>query len=163
VQRDWQVDAGIEPAAEEDAVAVRERAAAAIQAVFEELGLPPVTDAEVVAATYGYTSRDLADRDRGADAEAAARPVAERTSAAGPSSSRSAEPPRAVGPTGSSAPSGPPSEAACAPPATASRTRECSTRSARGSGSWVPSPGSCASAARPTSPSSPTTAPCSPA
>ncbi len=71
VQRDWQVDAGIEPAAEADVVAVRERAARAIQAVFEGLGLPAVTDAEIEAATYGSTSRDLPDRDRGADAEAA--------------------------------------------------------------------------------------------
>ena len=80
LQRDWQVDAGIEPAAEEELVAVRERAACAVQAVFEELGLPPVTDAEVEAATYGYTSRDLPDRDRGADADAADRLLAAGTS-----------------------------------------------------------------------------------
>jgi propanediol dehydratase large subunit len=76
VQRDWQVDAGIEPAGEDEVVAVRERAACAVQAVFAELGLPPVTDAEVDAATYGATSRDLPDRDRGADAEAADRLLA---------------------------------------------------------------------------------------
>jgi propanediol dehydratase large subunit len=80
LQRDWQVDAGIEPASEEELVAVRERAACAVQAVFRELGLPPVTDAEVEAATYGYTSRDLPDRDRGADAEAADRLLAAGTS-----------------------------------------------------------------------------------
>jgi propanediol dehydratase large subunit len=80
VQRDWQVDAGIEPAAEEQLVAVRERAARAVQAVFDELGLPPVTDAEVEAATYGYTSQDLPERDRGADAEAADRLLAAGTS-----------------------------------------------------------------------------------
>jgi propanediol dehydratase large subunit len=73
VQRDWQIDAGIEPASEEELVAVRELAARAVQAVFDELGLPPITDAEVEAATYGYTSHDLPDRDRGADAEAADR------------------------------------------------------------------------------------------
>jgi hypothetical protein len=77
VQRDWQVDAGIEPAPEEELVAVRERAARAVQAVFDELGLPPVTDAEVEAATYGATSRDLPDRDRAADAAAADRLLAE--------------------------------------------------------------------------------------
>jgi hypothetical protein len=82
VQRDWQVDAGIEPAGEEELVAVRERAARAVQAVFAELGLPPVTDAEVEAATYGLTSRDLPDRDRGADAEAADRLLAAGTSGA---------------------------------------------------------------------------------
>ena len=43
LQRDWQVDAGIEPAAEEAVLAVRERAGRAIQAVFDELGFPPVT------------------------------------------------------------------------------------------------------------------------
>jgi hypothetical protein len=80
VQRDWQVDAGIEPAAEEEVAAVRERAARAVQAVFEELGLPPVTEGEVDAATYGHTSRDLPDRDRGADAEAADRLLESGTS-----------------------------------------------------------------------------------
>jgi propanediol dehydratase large subunit len=82
VQRDWQVDAGIEPAAEDELVAVRERAARAVQAVFAELGLPEVTDAEVEAATYALTSRDLPDRDRGADAEAADRLLAAGTSGA---------------------------------------------------------------------------------
>src|SRR3989449_3335265 len=71
IQRDWQVDAGIEPISEEDVVRVRERAARAIQAVFEELALPPVTDAEVEAATFGYDSLDMPDRDRAADVEAA--------------------------------------------------------------------------------------------
>jgi len=80
VQRDWQVDAGIEPAAEEELVSVRQRAARAMQAVFEELGLPRITDAEVEAATYGGTSRDLPDRDRGADAAAADRLLEEGTS-----------------------------------------------------------------------------------
>ena len=73
IQRDWQVDAGIEPLAEEDAVAVRRRGALAVQAVFAELGLPPVSDAEVEAAATGYDSRDLPDRDRAADVEAADR------------------------------------------------------------------------------------------
>jgi propanediol dehydratase large subunit len=72
-QRDWQVDAGIEPAAEEDVLAVRAKAAHAVQAVFAGLGFPPVTDAEVEAATYGYGSRDLPDRDRAADVAAADR------------------------------------------------------------------------------------------
>src|SRR5207302_5290207 len=81
-QRDWQVDAGIEPVGEEKLVRVRERAARAVQAVFAELGLPPVTDAEVEAATYAATSRDLPDRDRGADAEAADRLLTAGTSGA---------------------------------------------------------------------------------
>ena len=44
IQRDWQVDAGIEPVAEEEVLRVRERAARAVQAVFAELGLPPISD-----------------------------------------------------------------------------------------------------------------------
>ena len=40
LQRDWQVDAGIEPATEEQVLAVRERAGRAIQAVFAHFGLP---------------------------------------------------------------------------------------------------------------------------
>ena len=67
IQRDWQVDGGIEPLGEAETIAVRERAARAIQAVFAAFGFPPVTDAEVEAATYGYDSRDLPDRDRAAD------------------------------------------------------------------------------------------------
>ena len=82
LQRDWQVDAGIEPAAEEEVLQVRERAARAVQAVFAGLGFPPVTDAEVVAATSGYDSRDLPDRDRAADVGAGDRVLAEGIGAA---------------------------------------------------------------------------------
>jgi hypothetical protein len=71
LQRDWQVDAGIEPVAEGEVLRVRERAARAIQAVFAELGLPPVSEAEVGAATTGYDSSEMPDRDRAADVEAA--------------------------------------------------------------------------------------------
>jgi len=71
IQRDWQVDAGIEPVGEEEVVRVRERAARAVQAVFAELGLPSVTDAEVEVATLGYDSDRMPDRDRAADVEAA--------------------------------------------------------------------------------------------
>ena len=71
IQRDWQVDAGIEPISEADVVRVREHAARAVQAVFAELALPAVTDAEVEAATGGYDSLDMPDRDRAADVEAA--------------------------------------------------------------------------------------------
>ena len=73
LQRDWQIDAGIEPAGEEAVMAVRERGARAAQAVFAELGFPAITDAEVEAATRGHSSRDLPDRDRAADVEAADR------------------------------------------------------------------------------------------
>jgi propanediol dehydratase large subunit len=73
IQRDWQVDAGIEPLAEDAALAVRERAARAIQSVFAALHFPPITEAEVQAATRGYDSADLPDRERAADVEAADR------------------------------------------------------------------------------------------
>jgi propanediol dehydratase large subunit len=81
VQRDWQVDAGIEPRGEEDLVAVRAKAARAAQAVFEALGFPAISDDEVEAATWAYSSRDLPDRDRAADVAAADRVLAERISA----------------------------------------------------------------------------------
>jgi propanediol dehydratase large subunit len=71
IQRDWQVDAGIEPVAEEEVLRVRETAARAVQAVFAELGLPTVSDAEVEAATSGYDSTEMPDRNRAADVEAA--------------------------------------------------------------------------------------------
>ena len=78
MQRDWQVDAGIEPLAEDAVVAVREKAARAVQAAFAGLGFPPVTDEEVQAATFAYDSRDVPDRDRAADVAAGDRVVAER-------------------------------------------------------------------------------------
>jgi propanediol dehydratase large subunit len=71
IQRDWQVDAGIEPVPEDEVLRVRERAGRAVQALFVELGLPPIEDEEVVAATRGYDSSDMPDRDRAADVEAA--------------------------------------------------------------------------------------------
>jgi propanediol dehydratase large subunit len=82
MQRDWQIDAGIEPVPEQELLGVRERAARAVQAVFQTLGFPPVTDEEVRAATYGHGSPDLPDRDRAADVAAADRVLAERISAA---------------------------------------------------------------------------------
>jgi propanediol dehydratase large subunit len=82
IQRDWQVDGGIEPAGEETVLRARERAARAVQAVFEAFCFPPITDAEVEAATTGYDSADLPDRDRAADVAAADRVLAERVSGA---------------------------------------------------------------------------------
>src|SRR5256714_13379981 len=55
-QRDWQVDAGIEPVGEEALVAVRARAARAVQAVFAALGFPEVSEAQVGAATVAHGS-----------------------------------------------------------------------------------------------------------
>ena len=80
VQRDWQVDAGIEPISEDEAIRVRDRGARAVQAVFAALDFPDVSDAEVEAATRAYSSDDLPDRDRAADVAAADRVLDERIS-----------------------------------------------------------------------------------
>jgi propanediol dehydratase large subunit len=71
IQRDWQIDAGIEPVGEEELLEIRERAALAVQAVFAELGLPEISDDEVEVATSGYDARQMPDRDRAADVDAA--------------------------------------------------------------------------------------------
>jgi propanediol dehydratase large subunit len=78
MQRDWQVDAGIEPVDEETVLAIREKAARATQAVFDALGFPEITDDEVLLATTCVDSRDLPDRDRARDVIAADRVFAER-------------------------------------------------------------------------------------
>jgi propanediol dehydratase large subunit len=73
LQRDLEVDAGIMPASEEDVCRVRERAARAIQAIYSELGFPPISDAEVAAAVKAYDSSDLPARAQEADLQAAER------------------------------------------------------------------------------------------
>ncbi len=60
LQRDMHVDGGLRPVTEEEALAVRRRAAEAVQAVFAELGLPPITEAEVEAAVDGAQQRGYA-------------------------------------------------------------------------------------------------------
>jgi propanediol dehydratase large subunit len=80
IQRDWQIDAGIEPLPEAEVVAVRRRAALAIQAVFEAFDFPPISFDEVETATLGRDSADLPDRDRAADVEAGDRVVDEAIS-----------------------------------------------------------------------------------
>lgn len=62
LQRDLQVDSGLRPVSEKDVIGVRNKAARALQAVFEELGLPAITDAEVEAATYAHGSKEMGDR-----------------------------------------------------------------------------------------------------
>jgi len=73
LQRDMQVDGGILPVTEDAALAIRERAARAIQAVYAELGFPPISDDEVAAATTAHSSDDMAPRDAVADLAAADR------------------------------------------------------------------------------------------
>lgn len=62
LQRDLQVDGGLNPVSEEGVIAVRNKAAKALQAVFEELRLPPITEEEVEAATYAHGTKDMSDR-----------------------------------------------------------------------------------------------------
>jgi propanediol dehydratase large subunit len=62
LQRDLQVDGGLIPVTEEGVIAVRNKAARALQAVFEELGLPPITDEEVELVTYAHGTKDIGDR-----------------------------------------------------------------------------------------------------
>jgi len=71
LQRDLKVDGGLRPVREEEVIQVRNKAAKAIQAVYEELGLPRITDEEVEAATYAHGSKDMPARDKVQDTKAA--------------------------------------------------------------------------------------------
>ena len=71
LQRDMQVDGGLRPVTEEEVIYVRNKAARAVQAVFTQLGLSPVTDAQVEVVTYAHGSKDTLDRDVTADLMAA--------------------------------------------------------------------------------------------
>ena len=72
LQRDMRVDGGITPITEEKAIEVRSRAAKAMQSIFEYLELPEITDEEVDAATYGYSSKDMPPRNKAEDMKAIA-------------------------------------------------------------------------------------------
>ncbi len=71
IQRDLKVDGGLKPITEEEAIAIRNKAAKAIQAVFKGLGLPTITDEEVEAATYADGSKDMPERNMVEDIKAA--------------------------------------------------------------------------------------------
>ena len=62
LQRDLQVDMSLKPVGEEEVIEIRNKAAQAIQAVFEELEFPSISDEEVEAATYAHGSKDVPDR-----------------------------------------------------------------------------------------------------
>lgn len=70
-QRDLKVDGGLRPVTEEDTIKVRNKAARAIQAIFDDLGLPKITDEEVEAATYAHGSKDMPARNLVEDMKAA--------------------------------------------------------------------------------------------
>ncbi|WP_027625710.1 propanediol/glycerol family dehydratase large subunit [Clostridium lundense] len=71
LQRDLMVDGGLRPVSEEETIAIRNKAAKAIQAVFMELGFPAITDEEVEAATYAHGSKDMPERNVVEDLKAA--------------------------------------------------------------------------------------------
>jgi len=71
LQRDMQVDGGIHPLAEENIVRVRERAARAVQAVFDAFDFASISEVEVQSAITAFTSEDMPDRDKVADIKAA--------------------------------------------------------------------------------------------
>lgn len=62
VQRDMKVDGAVLPVNNEDAAAVRLKAARALQTLFYALDFPEITDEEVQAAVYAYTSADMPKR-----------------------------------------------------------------------------------------------------
>ncbi len=71
LQRDLMVDGGLRPVSEEETIAIRNKAAKSIQAVFRELGFPAITDEEVEAATYAHGSKDMPERNIVEDLKAA--------------------------------------------------------------------------------------------
>jgi propanediol dehydratase large subunit len=62
LQRDLKVDGGLKHLPDDQILATRNKAARALQAVFEQLGFPAITDEEVEAVTYGHGSEDLPPR-----------------------------------------------------------------------------------------------------
>lgn len=70
LQRDLQCDMALRPVTEEEVIAVRNKAALAMQAVFQEIGFPAITDEEVEAATYAHGSKDMPDRNQPEDLRA---------------------------------------------------------------------------------------------
>ena len=71
LQRDLMVDGGLRPVSEEETIAIRNKAAKAVQAVFMELEFPTITDKEVEAATYAHGSKDMPNRNVVEDLKAA--------------------------------------------------------------------------------------------
>jgi propanediol dehydratase large subunit len=70
LQRDLKINGGLVPVDEEEVIKVRNKAVKATQAVFEELGLPEITDEEVEAITYAHGSKEIPDRDVPQDLQA---------------------------------------------------------------------------------------------
>jgi len=71
LQRDMQIDGGVRPITEDEALSIRRKGARAIQAVYRELGLPAISDAEIDAAAVAHGRDDMPARDIVPDLEAA--------------------------------------------------------------------------------------------
>lgn len=71
VERDLVVNGGLVPVTEEETIAVRNKAARAMQALHAEMGWPEITDEEVEAATYAHGSNDMPPRNIREDINAA--------------------------------------------------------------------------------------------
>ncbi len=71
LQRDMQIDGGLRPIREQDALDIRRRGARAIQAVYAALGFPPIRDDEIEAAVTAHDSDDMPERDLVPDLQAA--------------------------------------------------------------------------------------------
>lgn len=80
IQRDYLADGALTPVEEQAVIAVRRRGAQALQAVFESLDFAPITDEEIEAAVYAYSSKDIIDRDPQSDMKCAQRILEERIS-----------------------------------------------------------------------------------
>jgi propanediol dehydratase large subunit len=73
LQRDFLVNGGIVPVEEGDVIRIREKAGKAIQALFKELGFPPITDEEIAVAVTAHSSQDMPERNRVEDLKASER------------------------------------------------------------------------------------------
>jgi propanediol dehydratase large subunit len=73
IQRDLKIDGGLRHVEEAELLAAREKAGRALQAVFEQLGFPAITEEEIQAVVYGHGSEDLPRRDVVEDLKAATR------------------------------------------------------------------------------------------
>ena len=71
LQRDMQIDGGLRPVGEDEAISIRRRGAQAVQAVYAALGFPPITDDEIEAAALAHSSDDMPERDLVRDLTAA--------------------------------------------------------------------------------------------
>ncbi len=71
LQRDMQIDGGLRPIQEQEAIDIRRKAARAIQAVYRALDFPAITDEEVEAAAVAHSSDDMPERDLVLDLQAA--------------------------------------------------------------------------------------------